>query len=119
MRIFKLVNDTPGTANKFVGFHVDTETDNLLTLMAISRTVSKSSLLRELVNLSTKENEAELISDVARRALAIWQYRGEDWKPPIVEFKSGIDGDLKRKGVPMAIRMKILSRFNTLLKGIG
>ncbi len=117
MKIFKLLSDKlGGGGGRVVGFYVGEKTDEALTLLAISKRMSKSSLLRELV-IPLVSNQDDLFLQVAKRAFLTWEYQeGTKEQVPLVEFKTDLQYDLQFRGISKINIDKIITIFNGILK---
>ncbi len=110
MKVFKLSSDNPGKTGKFVGFYIDKDVDEMLTLLSIGKGESKSSMLRKyIVGLVNKQDP---ISLVARKASAIWLAGDKSG----AGFVQDIKGDLKSKGFQDSTVKKIIEVFNRLIR---
>jgi len=111
MRIFKFTSDTRNQVGTFIGFHVDAPVDINLTLLSVGRQVSKSFLLRSIMDDWLKGKD--VIGVVAEQAYSVWQAQGEHWRPPLQEYKKGIQTELAAKGIPEDMINQIIKRFES------
>ena len=110
MKVFKLSSDNPGKTGKFVGFYIDKDVDEMLTLLSIGKGESKSSMLRKyIVSFISEENP---ISLVAKKAFIKWR---DGSHISLTKFCGDIMDDLERKGIQDGTIKKIIEEFSLLL----
>lgn len=115
-KIFKSNYDTPDNDGKFVGFYTDDQDANKLTLIALTRSMSKSAMLREIIHdwLLTKQ---DVIGEVAKKAHSVWMNKKDDWNYPNVDkFRENLVRDLVGKSLSEEIINQVLNRFDLLLE---
>lgn len=116
MLVFKLRARNGHSDRKFTGFHLDLESDLLMTLASISEGLSKAELFRIMVDAYFKKHnstEAGLIKKVALRAVEIFRYTN-DYESTITkeDFYNHLRRDLETKKLPKHIVKSILEKFD-------
>jgi hypothetical protein len=111
MKVFKLkYQKRKSSEDRLAGFHLDAETDSLLTLWAISQDHNRSGLLREIVESSlSKMRPVDLVAKKANRMYNA-SHIGES------SFITALKNDLRGKSVSEDLIDQVIIRFKELRK---
>ena len=103
-------------ADEFIGFHVDNDMGTFLTLLSIIRVVSKSSLLRVIVqNERMQGGNNNLHYKVALHLKVVFdKWKDKPYPNALVVFIKSIKGDLLKKKISQGDIEIILKEFNAL-----
>ena len=116
MILFKLKTRKKYSEEVFAGFFIDQRTSLLLTLASLSGGISKSELIRKVLNEWMQKNaptELTLVKGVAKRALDIFKYRNDyDTLISKEDFRRHLQLDLEKKKIPKHVIDAILNKFD-------
>jgi len=113
MKLFNPVNEPEAQAKKFVGFHVITDMDSLLTLYAISMRMSKSALLRSVLYSWLVSKDPVRV--LAEQAYILSRLNGEAWSDlPPEKFIALLRSDLKGYKIPDNLIDKVIKAFKAI-----
>lgn len=113
LRILRKVNDTLKQTGKFVGFHIDPDEDAKLSLLASSKKISKSALIRGI--LVDWLRDKEVVDAVARQALVVYNFEGKSWCP-LDKYKYYLKLELIEKGANKLLIKEIMKQFDNLIE---
>ena len=92
--------DLFGREERLVGGYVPTHLADHLSLLALYRNTSRSSLLIEMLKEKFKNSDGteKMTSHLANLALKEWQQRGEN-KGPLEDYVGAVISDLQKKKI--------------------
>lgn len=101
------------SADKFIGFHVDSDMDVFLTLLSIIEGIGKSPLLRGMVGKSIGRRDLHYeVAEQLSRTFYTWK---GGTRPKALElFTKSIKESLLRKKIPPKDIERVLKEFNAL-----
>ncbi len=114
IQILKVANDYDSQdANKFIGVYVCEKRNTQLMLLSISEGVSKSTLLRRMVDAFLSPRN--LPQSIAERVYNLYQMKGERWSDfDIHTYKMFIKKELSERGLESVLIDKIITLFEKL-----
>jgi hypothetical protein len=117
-RVFTIPNDVKKEYDKFIGFHIDELSHSKLTLLGLSKKITKSMLLRNaLFQYMTEFKDSVLIKEIAEQAYFIWManYKSNNGEiRSLLYFKSILEKDLRSRDLEDDLINKIVQSFEEI-----